>query len=161
MHISSTRLTAPSTSPKAQTAPPSNESLSFLNEPHIPMDAVMRGYQDLDLSGMKDVLGFAAIGAAGGALAGAATGGSGWMVPTTVGTTAAALTAATAADLAINGDDGYGGLALLASPIAGGGIGLAGGIAGFGLTALTGLNPVASGAIAGGIAGAAISMFSE
>lgn len=159
MQISSSRI-APRPQASAQAAA-SNGSATFLNEPHIPMDAVMRGYSQLDTSHLKEVLAFAAIGAAGGAAAGAVTGGNGWMTPATMGTTAVTTTAATALDLAINGDDGFGKLELVVSPIVGGGVGLAGGLLGFGLTALTGMNPVAAGAIGGAVGGATVALFSS
>lgn len=162
MQISSTRITPRSAAPQAANQFPSNgESATFLNEPHVPMDAVMRGYSQLDMSSMKDAFLFGAAGAAGGAVAGALTGGNGWMAPAAIGTTAALTTAGTALDLKINGDDGFGSLALLAAPIAGGGIGLAGGLVGFGLTALTGMNPVAAGAVGGAVSGATIALLSE
>ena len=157
MQISSSRITPKHTPQTAAQAPANNESITFLNEPHVPMDAVMRGYSQMDFSSVKDALAFAAFGAAGGAAAGALTGGNGWMAPT-----AAAATAGTALDLAINGDkDGFGNLALLASPIAGGGAGIAGGLIGFGLTALTGMNPIAAGAVGGAVGGATLAFLSN
>ena len=160
MQISSSRIT-PKHTPQTANASAKNESITFLNEPHVPMDAVMRGYSQMDFSSVKDALAFAAFGAAGGAAAGALTGGNGWMAPPAVATTAAAATAGTALDLAINGDDGYGNLALLASPIAGAGAGIAGGLIGFGLTALTGMNPIAAGAVGGAVGGAALAFISN
>ena len=162
MQISSSRIPPKHPPQTAAQAPANNESITFLNEPHVPMDAVMRGYSQMDFSSVKDALAFAAFGAAGGAAAGALPGGNGWMAPTAVATTAAAATAGTALDLAINGDkDGFGNLALLASPIAGGGAGIAGGLIGFGLTALTGMNPIAAGAVGGAVGGATLAFLSN
>ena len=74
MQISSSRITPKHTPQTAKQAPANNESITFLNEPHVPMDAVMRGYSQMDFSSVKDALAFAAFGAAGGPAAGARKG---------------------------------------------------------------------------------------
>lgn len=121
------------------------------------MDAVMRGYEQMDFSKAKDVLSYAALGAAGGALAGAA--GQTWMVPANIASSAAIDTAATYADIKLNGEYPLSDVALAASPVAGAATGLVGGALGLAVSALTGLNPVVSGAITGAVTHGALAAF--
>lgn len=162
MQIVSTRFTPQAkTAPAAQ--PPAGESTTFTNEPHIPMDAVNRGYADLfenvDAKKIKDVVGFAALGAAGGALAGTFSNGA-MMIPAQAVTSAGVDMAGVYIDSQITGDP-WGGLATTFAPMIGGVAGAIGGGVSFGLQAFTGMGPVASGAIAGGLTHLAIAVASE
>lgn len=129
-----------------------SENFTFHNEPHVPMDAVMRGFNDPSFDILKACAGNAVVGAVGGAIAGS-IGDGGWMIPANLAVNAGLETAATALDVAIN-KPMYGEIALMAAPIYGATTGLVSGSLGFALSALTGLDPTVSGAVAGGLTGA-------
>ena len=116
------------------------------------MDAVMRGFNDPSFDILKACAGNAVVGAVGGAIAGS-IGDGGWMIPANLAVNAGLETAATALDVAIN-KPMYGEIALMAAPIYGATTGLVSGSLGFALSALTGLDPTVSGAVAGGLTGA-------
>lgn len=156
MNVTSTRFT-----PQARTQPPTqpSEATTFTNEPTVPMDAVMRGFSDLEIpSSAKMIAGATVLGAASGALAGA-VGGSPWMIPAAIATTAVADTAGIYASSSPGDKRLLYSLAL--GPIAGGTAGLVGGTIGYGLAALTGMNPVVAGAVAGGATHLAATLVGE
>ena len=145
MRISSTRLSIPS-APQKPSSAPAGEKLSFHNEPHVPMDAVMRGFSQIELSSStKETLSITAIGALGGAI-GAALGGGDSAIPMTALTTAGIGATAAAAHSMASSEAGY---SIPGALLTGIGFGGFAGILGNGLTSLTGLPPIISGAIAG------------
>ncbi len=150
MQISTSRFHRPTASMQPKTEP--SENFTFHNEPHVPMDAVMRGFNDPSFDTLKACAGNAVVGAVGGAIAGS-IGDGGWMIPANLAVNAGLETAATALDVAIN-KPMYGEIALMAAPIYGATTGLVSGSLGFALSALTGLDPTVSGAVAGGLTGA-------
>jgi hypothetical protein len=156
MQINSTRL-QPMRQTASQAPPKANESTTFLNEPHVPMDAVMRGFSDFNTDSTKTVLGFTAMGAIGGAVGGL-TGGSGWMIPASIG---ASAVIDSAGSYLANRNDHLAPLAAIGGGIAGATAGAIGGTLGLGLSALTGMNPVVSGAVAGGATHLVMSVLSE
>ena len=150
MQISTSRFHRPSASMQPKSQP--SENFTFHNEPHVPMDAVMRGFNDPSFDRIKAAAGNAVIGAVGGAVAGS-IGNGGWMIPANIAVNAGLETAATAVDVAVN-KPMYGNIALMAAPIYGATTGFVSGSLGFALSALTGLDPTLSGALAGGVTGA-------
>lgn len=150
--------------PKVAKLPaPSSEAASTLhNEPNIPMDSVMRGFSQMDTSELGYALRSIAVGAAGGAAAGALRP-DGWMIPMSMATTALSSTLDTGIEQVgrARSDGGYDHIALMAAPIIGAGTGLVGGISGYALSALTGLNPVVSGAIGGAATGLACALLTR
>lgn len=157
MNIQSTRPVQTAKFQKtASPSPDSKENSTFHNEPHVPMDAVMRGYRDLDFSMAKEHFAWAALGAASGA-AGGALGNGGWTVATTMGTGAAFNFGAAVIEAEIRPDPMMG-IGLIASPIVGAATGAVSGALGYGLSALTGVHPAITGAVTGAATGLALSL---
>lgn len=129
------------------------------NEPHLPMDSVMRGFSQLEVG---DTVRAMLVGAAGGASAGALSSG-GWMIPASMGTTAVAQT--TDAVLSQMGEarrsGGYDPSVVLRSPFVGAAVGLVSGTTGYLLSAATGLSPVLTGAITGAGTGLALELLTR
>lgn len=150
MLISSTRPVSAQTTQATHSI--SNEPLASsqeLHEPHIPMDSVMRGFNQIELSGRaKEMLSFTAIGALGGALGGA--GGLGRLIPGTALATAGLGLGAALINNSMNPTTRY---TPLIAPMVGMSYGGFAAVFGYCISETFGVNPVIGGAITGAAAG--------
>ncbi len=135
---------------KGKTLPTSQPTLH--NEPHVPRDAVNRGFQQLDFSKVGRTLRGVVVGAAGGA-AGGALGNGAWAIPVTMGTMAGTETVASVLETELFASPIDESMRPLFAPVTGATAGLIAGVAGYALSAFTGMSPTVSGAIAGGATG--------
>lgn len=152
MQVSTSRFNRAAIAP--QTTPKADESFTFHNEPHVPMDSVMRGFNDSSFDGFRNVALNAFSGAVTGAISGSVGGGG---IASHILVNAGMETAGSLVNVAVNRPEG-GGQQILAAPIVGAQIGLVTGATSFLLSAVAGLPPVVSGAIAGGLTEAALSL---
>ena len=151
MNIKQTKLQSPQAAySKASESPKGSKSES--NSEAKPLTTDTFSFSGLDISkhDAKYILGYTALGAIGGAIGGHYGGGVLSTTLMTGASSAVVSTVGTAADAMINPHP-MNDAAVVAAPFTGGATGLVSGLLGVGLSSATGMNSVASGAIAGGL----------